>query len=64
MCEPLGYVYGTRRWRDRVKGRIYTWDALHGEIEGFDRFGRHCGVFDPLDGREIKPAIKGRRIDV
>jgi len=36
---------------------------MHGEIEVFNRRGRHIGVLDPL-GRPIKDAVKGRRIDV
>ncbi|MFW7209732.1 colicin E3/pyocin S6 family cytotoxin [Enterobacter sp. BNK-32] len=40
----------------------YTWDSLHGEVEVFDKNGRHLGVVDPLTGITIKPAIRGRRI--
>lgn len=61
-CEPLGFIYGERRWRDRF-GRLLTWDSLHGEIEVFNARGAHLGVLDYL-GRPIKPAKKGRRIHV
>lgn len=63
-CEPLGYVYGERRWRDRLTRRLLTWDALHGEIEAFDLRGRHLGVLDAVTGVLVKPAVKGRRIRV
>lgn len=57
-CEPLGYIYGERRWRD-ADGRILTWDGLHGEIEVFDKRGRHRGVIDPVTGENRKLALKG-----
>jgi hypothetical protein len=63
-CEHLGYIYGERRWRDPQRDLIYTWDALHGELEGYSLHGRHVGAFDPLTGYRIKPAVKGRRIRV
>jgi Cytotoxic len=43
---------------------IFTWDALHGEIEGFSVRGEHRGAFDPVSGQRIKPPVKGRRIRV
>ena len=63
-CEYLGYIYGERRWYLRRLDAICTWDSLHGEIETFDRRGKHVGVLDPITGEEIKPARKGRRIRV
>ena len=32
--QPLGYIYGERRWRG-ADGLIDTWDALHGELEAY-----------------------------
>ncbi len=63
-CEYLGYIYSSRLWRSAQLDLLYTWDALHGEIEGFSARGWHVGAFHPLDGRKLKPAVKGRRIRV
>lgn len=63
-CDYLGYLYGEQRWRDRKGREIYTWDALHGEIEVYNLRGRHMGVADPVTGKRIKPARKERRIRV
>lgn len=63
-CEPLGYICGERRWRDPAGDLIYTWDALHDELEVFDLRGHHLGAADPVTGNWIKPARKGRRIRV
>ena len=63
-CDSLGYIYGERRWYLKRLDAICTWDSLHGEIEAFDRRGKHTGVLDPLTGENIKPAVKGRRIRV
>ena len=43
---------------------LYTWDELHGEIEVFDRRGRHMGALDGTTGEQIKPAKAGRRLHV
>jgi hypothetical protein len=61
--EPLGAFGGERRWRDG-NGHIYTWDDLHGEVEVFNRRGRHLGALDPLSGNLIKDAVPGRKINV
>jgi putative cytotoxic protein len=53
---------GEVRWRDDV-GRIYTWDRLHGEFEVYTPTGRHVGVLGE-EGQFLKPAVKGRCIDV
>jgi hypothetical protein len=63
-CESLGAREGQKRWRSKDGSRIYTWDSLHGEIEVFNKRGRHLGVIDPITGELIKPAVKGRKIDV
>jgi hypothetical protein len=53
-----------QRWRDEY-GRIYTYDGEHGgELEVFNKRGEHIGVADVLTGEFIKPARRGRRIDV
>lgn len=64
QCEHLGAFGTERRWRSLNGKRLYTWDALHGEIEAYDRRGWHLGVIDAITGVQIKPAVKGRRIDV
>ena len=61
-CESLGAINNVRRWRDE-NGRLFTWDALHGEIEVFNKRGKHIGVMDP-QGELIKEAVKGRTIYV
>lgn len=61
-CEPLGAINNVKRWRDK-HGRLFTWDALHGEIEVFNKRGKHLGVMNP-DGDFIKEAVRGRTIDV
>jgi hypothetical protein len=64
QCDYLGYIYGERRWYLAYLDAICTWDSLHGEIEAFDRRGKHFAVLHPITGKEIKPARKGRRIRV
>jgi hypothetical protein len=62
--EPLGAFLGKRRWRSAEGTRLYTWDSLHGEIEVYNRRGEHVGVVDSRSGDLIKPARKGRTINV
>lgn len=63
QCFSLGAVNGQKRWRSEDKKRYYTWDSLHGEIEVFNKRGKHLGVFSP-NGDFIKEPVKGREIDV
>lgn len=63
-CESLGFVHGERRWRSKNGKRLYTWDALHGEVEAFNTRGRHLGAFDPITEDMIKGPVQGRTIDV
>ncbi len=62
--EDLGFVHGERRWRSDDGKRLYTWDSLHGEVEVFNRRGKHLGEMDPQTGKMTKPAVAGRKIDV
>lgn len=62
-CISLGAINGKKRWRSKDSSRLYTWDSLHGEIEVYNKRGRHLGVLNP-DGDFIKDAVKGRKIDV
>jgi hypothetical protein len=55
---------GDQRWRSADRERYYTWDPLHEEVEVFDKRGHHRGVADAFTGVLVKPAVKGRRIDV
>lgn len=42
------------------KKRYYKWDRTHNDIEVFDADGNHKGSMDPVTGRIIKPAVRGR----
>lgn len=60
----LGFKNGQRLWRSADGERYYTWDSLHGEVEVFNRRGRHLGAADARTGRFIKGPVRGRSIDV
>jgi hypothetical protein len=62
--EYVGARSGGRRWRSHGGRRIYTWDSLHGEVEVFNARGKHLGALDPVTGKQVKPAVPGRTIDV
>ncbi len=65
LIRELTY-FGVREkrkvWVD-TKDNFYTWDSLHGEFEVFKRTKEHVGCFD-TNGNQIKPAVRGRRINV
>jgi hypothetical protein len=46
------------------KKRFYEKDRTHGDLEVYDRRGRHLGSADPNTGEMTKPPVPGRRIDV
>lgn len=62
--EALGFLDGAKRWRNSDGSRLYTWDALHGEVEVFNKRGRHLGALDPISGEFIKDPVPGRTIKV
>lgn len=43
---------------------FYQWDELHGEIEVYNKRGRHLYVLHAITGEKKKDAVKGRKIDV
>jgi RHS repeat-associated protein len=54
-----------KRWED--KKNIYEWDSQHGEVEMYDKRGKHLGSFDAETGKpitdkdgNIKGAVSGR----
>lgn len=55
---------GASIWRDPSGKRYYTWDSLHEEVEVFSHRGRHLGAVDPINGKVIKQAAKGRRLEL
>lgn len=61
--KPKTPVQGGRgmraRWEDGTY--IYEWDSRHGEVEKYNRRGRHLGSFDPETGEKLKDAIPGRK---
>jgi hypothetical protein len=48
-----------RRWTG-AKGQIYEEDTQHGELEKYNKRGRHEGSVDPSTGDIIKGPVKGR----
>jgi len=59
-------VGGQKVWRNEEGSRLYTWDAMHGEIEVFNEWGYHLGVIDAVSGELLKrkQAVKGRKINI
>jgi hypothetical protein len=61
-CRVVGIEGGRKIYKDQQENVYYTWDSLHGELEIFNKNGRHLGVADPVTGTLIKPAVRGRKI--
>lgn len=63
FLHQLTKLHGRQVWKDE-KGRLYTWDRLHGHVEKFTKNGNHMGSFDPFDKKKlIGKAVNGRTID-
>ena len=52
-----------KRWIDGVNGDIYEWDYQHGDIEIYDKRGKHKGSINPKTKKQ-KPPVKGRKTNV
>ncbi|BAN54157.1 hypothetical protein PP4_23040 [Pseudomonas putida NBRC 14164] len=67
-AKPTIAVHGggglRKRWH-LPDGCICEWDSQHGEIEKYDRRGRHLGAFDPETGEQIptKNPKSDRRVE-
>lgn len=57
-----GIEAGRKVYKDASENIYYTWDSLHGELEVFNKNGRHLGAACPQTGVLVKPPVKGRRI--
>lgn len=64
QCISLGARDGEKRWRSKDGSKLYTWDWTHGDIEVFNKRGRHLGSIDALSGELIKDPVAGRTINV
>ncbi len=55
-AEPSGQRGGRKQWRGS-DGTIYEWDGQHGEVEVYNKRGKHQGAKDPNTGEwKDKPA--------
>lgn len=61
-CEIVGIEKGRKVFKAPNGERYYTWDSLHGEVEVFNKRGKHLGAINPITGEVLKPAIRGRKI--
>ena len=51
-------------YRSPITGAcILECDSQHGEVEKYDKRGKHLGAFDPKTGKQLKDPIKNRRIE-
>jgi hypothetical protein len=61
--ETQPYRGGTRTNGATGKAReYYEWDHTHGDIEVYDRTGKHLSTRDPVTGEMTKPPVPGRRL--
>jgi Cytotoxic len=51
------------RWTGS-KGQIYEEDTQHGELEKYNRRGKHKGSVDAYTGEIIKGPVRGRSIEL
>jgi hypothetical protein len=59
-----GKAKGRPKWRSPDGKSLFEWDSLHGEVGWYDKRGKHLGALDAMTGVQVKPAIRGRTIDV
>ncbi|MNG98777.1 Cytotoxic [compost metagenome] len=63
LLKVVSIENGRKVFKDDYENIYYTWDSLHGELEVFNKNGRHLGAACPQTGILIKPPVKGRRIN-
>lgn len=60
--EKYRVVDGRQTYKTR--DRYFQWDEFHGEIEVYDKRGRHLGALDAQSGTQVKDAERTRKINV
>lgn len=50
------------RWK-LPDGTILEWDSQHGELEKYDKRGKHEGAYDPDTGQQKKGPDPKRRVE-
>jgi RHS repeat-associated protein len=58
--ERLKHKKGARASWNLGKGWHGEWDSQHGEVEVYNKKGKHQGAFNPETGEKIKDAKEGR----
>lgn len=53
---------GRARWKTS-DGKILEWDKQHGDLEVYNKKGKHLGSARPGTGKMYKPPVPGRKID-
>ena len=51
-----------KRWKDS-EGNIYEWDYQHGDVEKYNKRGKHLGSIDPETGKQTKSPVNGREVE-
>lgn len=64
LFEKFKVIDGRQVWVNERRDRFFSWDSLHGEVEAFDKNGRHLGAFHAVTGVQLKEAERSRRIHV
>lgn len=52
------------RWVSEDGDRFYEWDSMHGEIEVYNKRGKHILVLNADGTISNKKAVSGRKINV
>lgn len=60
--ERLKVKSQRKRWK--ANDQVYEEDPQHGELEKYNRRGKHLGSIDPESGEIIKGPVKGRSIEI
>ncbi len=64
FLHELTKLHGMQVWKDD-KGRLYTWDRMHGHVEKFTKNGKHICSCDPFDRKKvIEGAVAGSNIKI
>ncbi|WP_328528974.1 colicin E3/pyocin S6 family cytotoxin [Nocardioides sp. NBC_00368] len=62
-AKPMTPVQGGGGLRKRWTwdGNILEWDSQHGEVEMYNKRGKHLGAYDPETGNQVKGPEAGRK---
>ena len=56
-------AFSKKQKQETDQAADYEWDYQHGDVEKYNKRGKHQGTINPETGKQTKPPVKGREVE-